>query len=255
MRLATWNIWSGRSRGAERVDVEAYVAAVRALDADVLALQEVDRNQPRSQRLDLAAIAAEAMGADEWRFVPALVGTPDSWRAARDDEDVDAPAYGVALLSRHPIRDWRIVRLPGAPLRVPFRWPGQRLPTLVRDEQRVAIIAVVESPVGPVSVVATHLSFLPVWNGVQLRHLLGGLPDHPGSRVLLGDLNMGPARASRISGLEPLAVGPTYPSWSPARQIDHVMGSDGLVSISGGPVRVPVSDHCALVSQVQLARS
>ena len=33
------------------------------LDPDILALQEVDRDQPRSHLADLTAVAAEAMGA------------------------------------------------------------------------------------------------------------------------------------------------------------------------------------------------
>ena len=248
MRIATWNVWSGRSPGQAGVDESRYTAAIGSLDADVLALQEVDRDQPRSQRLDLAAIAATAMGAAHWRFAPSLTGTPDSWRPATGRGDGEQPSYGIALLSRYPVTDWEVVRLPGAPVRVPYRWPANRVPTLVRDEQRVAIVARVDAPTGPLTVVATHLSFLPVWNGAQLRRLLRELPRDSGPRVLLGDLNMGPSRAHRLTGMEPLAVGATFPSWSPSRQIDHVLASVGLPVGTGRPVTLSVSDHCALVS-------
>jgi endonuclease/exonuclease/phosphatase family metal-dependent hydrolase len=249
MRLATWNVWSGRTRGRDDVDEGQYAADVGTLDADVLALQEVDRSQPRSQGLDLAGIAARAMGAVDWRFAPALTGTPDRWRPATSDADDDRPAYGIALLSRYPVTGWTVIPLRGAPVRVPYRWPGSRLPTLVRDEQRVALVARVASPLGPMTVVATHLSFLPVWNGAQLRRLVREVTG-PGPQVLLGDLNMGPSRASRITGLMPLASGPTFPSWSPTRQIDHVLASGRLVSPGGGPVTLSVSDHCALVADL-----
>ncbi len=73
MRIATFNILSGRSPGDDQVDERRFAEAVRALDADVLGLQEVDRNQPRSQHADLTAIAAEAMGATAHRFVAAHV--------------------------------------------------------------------------------------------------------------------------------------------------------------------------------------
>ena len=41
-----------------------------------LALQEVDRDQPRSQMTDLTLVAAEAMGAVSHHFAAALAGTP-----------------------------------------------------------------------------------------------------------------------------------------------------------------------------------
>jgi endonuclease/exonuclease/phosphatase family metal-dependent hydrolase len=76
VRIATFNILHGRSPSDDRVDVERLAAAVKDLDADVLGLQEVDRDQPRSMGADLTAVAAEAMGAVDSQFVAALAGTP-----------------------------------------------------------------------------------------------------------------------------------------------------------------------------------
>jgi hypothetical protein len=76
VRIATFNILHGRSPVDDRVDVERLAAAVKTLDADVLGLQEVDRDQPRSLGADLTAVAAEAMGAVDSQFVAALSGTP-----------------------------------------------------------------------------------------------------------------------------------------------------------------------------------
>ncbi|MGK5523302.1 endonuclease/exonuclease/phosphatase family protein, partial [Micromonospora sp. URMC 107] len=55
MRLATFNLLHGRSLADGLVDPDRLTAAVTALDADVLALQEVDRDQSRSGKLDLTA--------------------------------------------------------------------------------------------------------------------------------------------------------------------------------------------------------
>ena len=65
MRVATFNILHGRDPADDVVDVATFGSAIAGLDADVLALQEVDRNQPRSHMADLTAVAAEAMGAVE----------------------------------------------------------------------------------------------------------------------------------------------------------------------------------------------
>src|SRR3954453_24080522 len=126
MRIATFNILSGRSPGDDQVHQGRYAEAVRHLDADLLGLQEVDRNQPRSQHADLTAIAAEAMGAPHHLFVAALSGTPGAtWSAATGDEQPDSAAYGVPFLSRYDVLGWRVVRLPGAPAPVPHRFHGQ----------------------------------------------------------------------------------------------------------------------------------
>ncbi len=62
MPVVTFNILHGRTVG-DGVDPERLQECVRRLDPDVLALQEVDRGQPRSGHADLTAVAAEAVGA------------------------------------------------------------------------------------------------------------------------------------------------------------------------------------------------
>jgi endonuclease/exonuclease/phosphatase family metal-dependent hydrolase len=254
MRIATFNILSGRSPGDGRVDERRFSEAIATLDADLLGLQEVDRNQPRSQHADLTALAAEAMGASEHRFVAALAGTPGStWSAATGDEQPDAAAYGVAFLSRYPVLGWEVVRLPPVPAPTPHLFHGRRLPEWVRDEPRVAVLAQVDTPTGPLRVATTHLTFLRWWNGRQLRLLLRALdlPDGPRDQpaVLLGDLNMGRARAERITGMRPLVTGPTFPARFPVEQIDHLL-IRGDLTATGGPVSLPMSDHRALVADV-----
>jgi len=86
MRVATFNILHGRTVG-DGVDPQRLRDCVRQLDPDVLALQEVDCDQPRSERTDLTAAAADAMGAVEHRFVAAIPGTPGAtWVAATGGE-------------------------------------------------------------------------------------------------------------------------------------------------------------------------
>ena len=156
MRLATFNILHGRSIDDGLVDLDRLGAAVASLDADVLALQEVDRDQPRSHLADLTAVAAEAMGARAHRFVAALAGTPGAtWMAATEDDLPGTASYGVALLSRYPVKTWQTLRLPRIGFRFPLYLREPRKLIVAHEEPRAAVIAHLETPSGPLIVVNT----------------------------------------------------------------------------------------------------
>lgn len=253
MRLATFNILHGRGLSDGKVDLDRFATAVRDLDADVLALQEVDRDQPRSHQADLTAVAAEAAGAEHHRFVATLHGHPGTWTAATGEDQPAIAAYGIALLSRHPVRTWRVLTLPTLHRRVPMVHRGTRRPSLVQDEQRAALAAVVDTPEGPVTVVATHLTFITGWNVVQLRHLVRACHALPRPLAVVGDLNLEGATPQRVTGWRSVGRVNTFPVAVPDRQIDHVL-LDGDVVPSSEPVAVDtgLSDHRALVVDLAL---
>jgi len=250
VRVATFNILNGRTPSESSVDEERYASAIASLDVDVLALQEVDRNQPRSGGADLTAVAAEAMGAVDHRFESALWGLPGLW-SATGDRQPGTPAYGVALLSRYPVLGWQAFQLPRFWTRAPYLLKDPTRFVWVREEPRVVLLAELETPLGRVRVVTTHLSFLPWWNGHQLRSLVRRVGPSEVPTVLLGDLNLRPRRATRITGMQPVASGPTFPTDRPTVQLDHILVRGQLRAVSGGPVALPVSDHLALVADLQ----
>jgi endonuclease/exonuclease/phosphatase family metal-dependent hydrolase len=246
VRVATFNLLHGRTPSDGVVDAERLRASIRTLDADVLGLQEVDRDQARSGYADQTTIVGEAMGAVARRFVPAIVGTPGAgWAPAPDDPPTGRPAYGIALLSRHPVSQWRVVRLPALRVRSPIRTHDRRL-VLVKDGPRVAVAAVVELPRGPVTVATTHLSFVPGWNVLQLRRLVAALHGLPTPQLLTGDLNI-PGQLPRVlSAWRQLVVEKTFPVGDPAVQLDHVLGLGELPEPSAAAApRMPLSDHRA----------
>lgn len=277
MRLATFNLLhgmpivgggpafarddDGRLTGPPiHTDDAALRASARMLAADVVGLQEVDRHQPRSGGHDQTAIVAQEMGAEHFLFAPSVVGTPGDpggWVVAEPRHDLVAddltehgPLYGVGLVSKWPLLDWQVHRFDAAPLSLPLVVPGTPRPQVVKvaDEPRVAIAAVIDGPTGPFSVATAHLSFVPGYNGRQLRALKALVADLPRPLFLMGDFNLPGRWPRRLTGFTSLATGATYPSVAPRVQFDHVL-ADGLpehVRTVATVHALPVSDHCAL---------
>ncbi|QAY64025.1 hypothetical protein ET495_13225 [Xylanimonas allomyrinae] len=221
--------------------------------------------------------------------VRAYLGTWRSRRRARGDEPDAVPGYGIALVSRLPVREWWHVRLPlGSP------WPFGRL-QLGRDEPRAALAAVVETPGGPLTVVTTHLTTGRRWNRRQLRWLVRRLRTAPRPLVLLGDFNIRGDEPAARTGWHELVHVPTYPRHRPFLRIDHVL-ADGIAAPDGvaapdarepgpvdpgpvdpegvdpdrvepaaryavralGPARAVdagISDHCAVVVDLEVVRA
>lgn len=242
---------------------------------DVIALQEVDRSQPRSAGVDQARVVAEAIGASHWRFVPSLRGTPGiasegaAWVPATRADDLpldesepasptgSGPRYGIALISRHPVRDWRVTRFPPAPVSMPLLAPTEGRPRAVRvpDEPRAAMAGIIELPHADVTVATAHLSFVPGVNTKQLSSLRAFVAGMPRPMVLMGDFNTPGGIPGLVTGWDQVARLPTYPVMRPRVQFDHMM-ADGWTQAAlehareaAHAVKLPVSDHCALVTE------
>jgi endonuclease/exonuclease/phosphatase family metal-dependent hydrolase len=252
--VATFNILHGRTVGGG-VDPDRLRESVRLLDADVLALQEVDVEQERSGRADLTAVAADAMGAVAHRFVAAISGTPGAtWMAATGEQLPGTAGYGIALLSRYPVLSWQVLPLPRIPFRFPMYVPGSRRVRVIDEEPRTAVVALLETPWGQVTFANTHLTFVPGWNRRQLRRLVEDLQGFPGPRMLAGDLNLRSSAVRRSTGMRSLGEAATFPAGSPRRQIDHILTDDARLEARRceAPL-MPISDHRPLVVDVAKA--
>ncbi len=291
VRLATFNVLHGRqllasgrpapTTGPDTPTVRPLVDAVAALDADVLALQELDRHQERSGRLDQARAVAEATGAADWRYASAFHARARPGRRWEPDRsepglrvygppgtghDGEVPSHGIALLSRLPVLEWRARRFAAPPVALPLPVAGRAGLTVIRDHPRAALAAVLEGRRGPFTAVALHLSFVPGWNVRQLLAVHGWIADLPRPHILLGDLNLAGAlpaatlgaadllSPSPRSGWRDLARVPTFPSHRPRVQLDHILAT------GPGPhrpeairaPRTPISDHRPLVLDLPL---
>jgi endonuclease/exonuclease/phosphatase family metal-dependent hydrolase len=252
LRLATGNAHSGRGSLGHSPDISVWARSAAELAVDVLAVQEVDHLLGRSGRVDQTAeiAAACADGGPSWsaRFGAAVHGTPGSRHTMRPASStlVHEPSYGIALLSRHPVRAWHELRMAPARYVVP-----------VPDEQRVALAAELVTPGGALTVVATHLSFAPPRAAAQLRELVAWAADLPRPLVLLGDLNLPGRLPARLTGWAPGVSAATYPSRRPVVQLDHVLldpGGSGARLREGRAVALGRSDHLGIRADLVLDR-
>ncbi|NND85443.1 MAG: hypothetical protein HKN46_09880 [Acidimicrobiia bacterium] len=226
LRVVAYNIKHGRGMD-DVVDLVRIADVLRGLNADVIALQEVDDRTERTGGVDQAGVLAELLG---YRGVH---GPHRPYQGGH---------YGNAVLTRLPIRSTTTHPIPPA--------SGSALAVL---EVEVATEA------GPVSVVSVHLAGSLDERMAQAR-LLDELftdGDHP--VVLAGDFNGRPddavvqALGRRWSILPKSGARFTYPADEPDREIDFVMiPPDGQLR----PVRHVVtheplaSDHRPLVADL-----
>ena len=269
MRVVTWNLLHGIAlTQSESRPGLAKIAG--QISADIIGLQEVDRNQPRSDYEHQTEVVAQAMGLPHWIFAPSVTGTPgESWESA-DDSHVHTndhlpnsktqPHYGVGLASRYPMTNVEVLRFKAAPLSLPLLFPGNPRPRIIKvaDEPRLAIIADLETPAGIITVATAHLSFVPGYNVKQIRALSKHLAARKNPVLIIGDFNLPGQISARVTGWDSLAKLPTYPTFKPRIQFDHMLargfGAENvkLAKASAHTLALEISDHCALVVEISI---
>lgn len=279
--------------GAAREVLAALADQIRDIDPDVIALQEVDLGQRRSGRLDQTAVLADLLGWEGRRFAATYAGPvvglrrrPRRSALTGRADDVLGPlrallgagpaGFGNALLTRLPVRAWRVARLGRGPAVLTRRSGGRALDprsyalsTSTMRNMIAAQIDPVDGAGGPggLAVASTHLATRTGTAAAQLAAAWAALAALPGPHVLAGDLNLHAELLAPLGIARGLGEGATYPSGAPARRIDHVLtdpwptGADGLpmsaqeaVSRTGGTLlravgsgarSLVVSDHAA----------
>ncbi|KAA3612433.1 MAG: endonuclease [Planctomycetota bacterium] len=203
LKVLSYNIHHGEGTDGQ-FDLERLAALIRAQDADLVALQEVDQGTER------ASGRLQAMELGRLTNMQAVFGKA---------MDYQGGAYGEAILSRLPILETAL----------------QPLPHSAGAEPRAALAVLVQLPdTGPdLWFVATHLDHLPddtdrLAQAEEIRRwLVRQGPDAP--MILAGDLNAVPGSAPMQIFEQDWQMAdeafqrPTFPSDQPKLKIDYVL--------------------------------
>jgi endonuclease/exonuclease/phosphatase family metal-dependent hydrolase len=241
LRVLSYNIHHGRGVD-NKLSLERIAAVIRQADADVVALQEVDQGCGRSDR-KLQVQELEKLTGYFGVFGKAI--------------DFDGGEYGQAVLSRWPIKQSTVHRL-----------PNEQQPNGSMREQRIVLEAIVPSEAGTIRFLGTHLDHskedLREQQATAVDRLLDAVSfadTKSIATVLAGDFNDVPK--SRTLGcfekrwqVEPRIENrnlATYPSESPRTRIDYVAVDQAgrLVLDSLKVVSEPLaSDHRPVVGEL-----
>lgn len=230
VRVITFNIHHAEGDD-KKVDLDRIARVALSVQPDVVCLQEVDRNLPRTAHLDFPAVLAEKLGMRgifeaNYRF--------------------EGGEYGNAVFTKLEVTAWKNHPLPGP--------AGIEPRGCLQVDLRLGDKAL--------TVLNTHLGLKAPEREQQVAAILGFLPT--GTHFLAGDLNEVPDGApvktltGKLSDSFLLPAG--GPEKSPVhtvtnRRIDYVLTSPGVRVVSSRIVNDPeaaaASDHLPYVVEIE----
>lgn len=148
------------------VKPERTLDVIKSFDADIVTLNEVDRNTERSGKTDQPKFFADAMGYNYY-FAPAI--------------ELQGGNYGIALFSKYEIISADFIRIPDS-----YDKNGNLF------ERRVIIVAVLNVDGNNVRVMMSHYGLSPEEQTKAVELTLNELSKSTLPTIFSGDLNMKP---------------------------------------------------------------
>jgi endonuclease/exonuclease/phosphatase family metal-dependent hydrolase len=278
LSIANFNMHCGMDGWGRPYD---YLAAIAALDADIVVLEEAwtadgdggdddddgggaDGQAERAARHLGYQLVAQTIG--EGRRIRPQPDADDRWIAQPSMRDRNRALYldGVRPVSRsvQSLPRWREAETGSMGIAVLVRpelpIEASRILSLRRLRadrmRRAAIVIDVTVDDRPISV-----------GGVHMSHLLQGSPRHFAElrrrlrtearpdAVLAGDMNSwGPPVRFFMRGWRPTVSGRSWPSWRPHSQIDHILVRGAVRPLAGAVFPHSGSDHRPIRAELEI---
>jgi len=269
LSIANYNMHCGMDGWGRPYD---YVGAIRALDADVIMLEEAwtsEGDDGGGQAAEAARalgyqVAAHTMG--RGRRIRPQADAPEAWRARAMWADENKALYmdGVRPLPERvrALARWQEAE-PGTLgiavlVRPDLPMEATRLVHMIvlRAVRVLRAALVVDLTVDgvPMSVAGTHMAHLPFGshrNWTELRRQLQ--TDARPDAVLAGDMNTwGPLVRLFMPGWRRAVTGATWPTWRPHSQIDHILVRGAVRPVSGAVLPHAGSDHRPVRAELEV---
>jgi endonuclease/exonuclease/phosphatase family metal-dependent hydrolase len=233
LRVMTYNIHVGVGMD-KKLDLQRIADVINRERPDLVGLQEVDRGVKRTEGKDEIAELA-ALTRMEYAFAPNL--------------DYQGGKYGVAILSRFPIKNV-----------VHRMFENKR-----EAERRGMLLVEVELDRKPLIFVTTHLDYqFEDGRLFETEQLLKYLADVKGPLIVVADLNDVPSGSAyqlmrTVFDDAWIATrgnddGFSYPADKPAKRIDHIFYRKGARAKKAWVVESLASDHIPVVAEIEVAR-
>jgi endonuclease/exonuclease/phosphatase family metal-dependent hydrolase len=215
----TFNIHHGKGIDG-KIDLSRILTEIVNSEADIVALQEVDRFQPRSYFRDQMAVLTKGTGMYDCYSASVKFGFSQ---------------YGNAILSKWPIESKSIIHMNGG------------------LERRSILIADIKVNGVQITIVNTHLGVQAQEYKWQMPILCEMIADLPKPTIVLGDFNMEPSNAAfkimdpiwhKISLEQPQAT------MQNGKQIDHVFANSGYLNARAWVQKTIASDHHAVIADL-----
>ncbi|WP_066632742.1 endonuclease/exonuclease/phosphatase family protein [Desulfolucanica intricata] len=230
LKVLTYNIRHGK--GTDRIiSLKRIADVLRKSGAQLIGLQEVDRNMPRSNFIFQAQYLAYLLGMN-YVFSPA-----SKWFRVFE--------FGNAILSKYPIIKYNNVLLPG------------------QGEQRALLEAVLSVNNQKIKFFNTHLGLSNTARELQVNKIIELLGNLCLPTILAGDFNVLPSdpviiKLAQFFGYcdnSSAANTKTFPSNAPSVKIDYIFLSPHWKLLSLKTLSSEASDHLPLLGEVELIAS
>jgi endonuclease/exonuclease/phosphatase family metal-dependent hydrolase len=223
VRLLTWNIHGTFGRNP-RFDLARVIELIDRWDPQIVALQEVDSR--RDGDIDPFAFLQRELG--EHGIGAKSIVTEDG-------------EYGQMLISRWPMRDTVIHDL-----------------SYAEREPRRAIASRIETPHGPLRIVATHLGLSVHERREQTQKLIEIAGREPIATIVMGDFNdwfwVGSVRKALSRELPGRTRFRTFPSFFPMLRLDRIYcrPQGSFVDCYTDRAARTISDHLPVIADIVL---
>jgi endonuclease/exonuclease/phosphatase family metal-dependent hydrolase len=223
----TFNIHHGKGLDG-KTDLSRILGEIIKSEADIIALQEVDRYQPRSFFRDQVACLAKGTGMEACYSASVNLGLSQ---------------YGNAILSKYPITSKTVTYMNG----------GMERRSILIANIKANVVRGISKHEADFTIVNTHLGVRAQEYKWQMPILCNVIADLMRPTILLGDFNMEPSYPTMKiidRRWHRICLEHSQATMQNGEQIDHIFANRGYLNARAWVQETTSSDHHAVIADL-----